>query len=57
MLGKGVYQFTTNDVVSNKQSISKEAKTPDDIEGVWTYIYYSYSAKIKKTCGLIKIGL
>ena len=29
---------------------------PDDIEGVWTYLYYSYSVKAKSSIGFIKYG-
>lgn len=29
---------------------------PDDIEGLWTYIYYSYNAELNKAVGFIKYG-
>ena len=29
---------------------------PEDIEGLWTYVYYSYSEQAKKAIGLIKYG-
>jgi hypothetical protein len=27
-----------------------------DIEGVWTYIYYSYSVALKRAVGFVKYG-
>lgn len=29
---------------------------PEDIEGLWTYVYYSYSAEEGKAQGFIKFG-
>ena len=30
--------------------------SPADIEGVWTYFYYSYSATELKAVGIVKFG-
>ena len=27
-----------------------------DIEGLWTYVYYSYSLRLKKAVGHVKVG-
>jgi hypothetical protein len=29
---------------------------PEDIEGVWTFIYYSYSDDVNEAVGIIKYG-
>lgn len=45
----------TNDKKTNNANIHKRIPF-GDIEGVWTYIYYSYSAKHKKATAFIKFG-
>ena len=51
-----MYQFGTCDTVSSKVSLTKDIKSPDDIDGIWTYLYFSYSHKEKQTVGFIKYG-
>jgi hypothetical protein len=29
---------------------------PEDIEGLWTFFYYSYSVQEKKSVGYVKYG-
>jgi hypothetical protein len=36
--------------------LSQNVDYPKDIEGLWTYIYYSYSAEANKAIGFIKFG-
>ena len=31
-------------------------KSPLDIEGLWSYVYYSYSVSLKRVTGFIKFG-
>ena len=44
----GTYNSESNNVY---KSIDHE-----DIEGVWSFVYYSYSTQYKKAVGYIKIG-
>lgn len=55
-LGKGFYHFTTCDKPSNQPNVIKNVNYPDNLDGVWTYIYYSYSAEKKKAVAYIKFG-
>ncbi|CAD8140693.1 unnamed protein product [Paramecium octaurelia] len=55
-LGQGYYHFTTCDKKSNNPNVIQNINYPNDIEGVWTYIYYSYSAQENKAIAFIKYG-
>jgi hypothetical protein len=50
--GQGYYHFTTFHV-SGQPNIIQNVDY-GDIEGVWTFIYFSYSAKTKRVVGLIR---
>ncbi len=54
-LGQGGYYFITQDDKSKNNNVFKPIAY-DDIEGVWTYIYFSYSSKQNLAVGLIKYG-
>lgn len=41
-LAPGYYQYSTNDYRTNTADVSNRM-TYGDIEGVWTYTYFSYS--------------
>lgn len=49
------YVFTTLDMASKNPNVNKMINT-GDIEGIWTYIYYSYSLRVKKATAFLKIG-
>lgn len=55
-VGRGYYHFTTynlkNNVVNNIQNIDYELS----LEGVWNFIYYSYSASREQATGFVKFG-
>lgn len=52
--GTNVYALcTTNDDNGNLQS---NVDSPSDIEGLWTYLYYSHSKILRRTVGFIKFG-
>lgn len=51
-LGKEGYYFTTTDKKTSNPNVSANIKYTD-IEGVWTYIHYSYSPKEKKAVGFL----
>jgi hypothetical protein len=55
-LGKGFYHFTSCDKPSNQPNVIKNVNYPENLDGVWTYIYYSYSAEKKKAVAYIKFG-
>lgn len=52
--GQGYYHYTTCDEPSKRANVIKNINYPVDIEGVWTYVYYSYSAAEKKAVGFAK---
>ena len=37
------FLFVTNDLVSGSANVYKQVENDGDIEGVWQYIYFSYS--------------
>lgn len=49
------YHFTSNDKASKNPNVNKNLPT-GDIEGLWTYLYFSYSGRLKKAVGLAKFG-
>ena len=54
-ISAGKYEFATcNTVDGNPDQVGKIVH-PDDIEGVWTFMYYSYSVDLKTTVGFIKL--
>ena len=38
----------------NSFSITKELKSPLDVDGIWSFIYYSYSVKEKKATAFVR---
>lgn len=54
-LGQAGYTFITMDDKTNNPNIFK-AIPYEDIEGVWTYVYFSYSNKLNSAVGFIKEG-
>ena len=53
-LGKGFYHFTT---YSHKYAnIVHNIDHPVDIEGLWTFIYYSHNLYKKESVAMIKFG-
>ena len=51
--GQGSYTFITNDYKSNNWNLNKNIEY-GDIEGVWTYIYFSYSSITSQAVGFVK---
>lgn len=49
------YTFTTNDKASKNPNVNKNLAT-GDIEGLWSYVYFSYSGRLRKAVGLVKFG-
>jgi hypothetical protein len=54
--GQGYYHFTTLNAVDRNPNYTKNIDYPADIEGVWTYVYYSYSKPGSKAVGIIQYG-
>ena len=50
----GKYEFATCNIVNGNPDFVAKITHPDDIEGVWTYMYYSYSVELKTTVGFLK---
>lgn len=55
-LGKGFYHFTTCDKPGNQPNVIKNIDYPENLDGLWTYVYYSYSVEKKKAVAYIKFG-
>jgi hypothetical protein len=47
------YLFITTDKPSNNGNVNKQVNFAD-IEGVWTYMYFSYSADQKRAVAFVK---
>ena len=54
-LGQEGYTFITMDDKTKNPNIFKPIPY-EDIEGVWTYVYFSYSGKLNQAVGFIKYG-
>lgn len=54
-LGTDGYYFITMDDKTSNPNIFKPIAY-EDIEGVWTYVYFSYTAKLNLAVGFIKYG-
>ena len=54
--GQGYYHFTTCNAADGNPNYTQNNNFPDDIEGVWTYLYYSHGRNQKRTVGFIKYG-
>jgi len=54
-LGADGYYFITMDDKSKNPNVYKSVPY-GDIEGVWTYIYFSYGVKTNTAVGFIKYG-
>ncbi|CAD8058815.1 unnamed protein product [Paramecium sonneborni] len=55
-LGKGFYQFSTCNLISKNTNQEQRVSYPDNIEGVWTFVYYSYNKELGKAIGFIRFG-
>lgn len=53
--GQGYYHFTTCDGEKNLVNLVSNVNY-GDIEGVWTYVYYSYSRDARRAVGFVKYG-
>ena len=49
------YHFTALDKASRNPNVNQNIPT-GDIEGLWSYVYFSYSGRLKKAVGLLKFG-
>ena len=49
------FHFSTYDLDSRKNDRS-EAIAHNSAEGVWTFVYFSYSKSAKKAVGYLKVG-
>lgn len=54
--GQGYYHFTTCNAATNNPNQIENINFPADIEGLWTYVYYSYSSDENKAVAHIKYG-
>jgi hypothetical protein len=54
--GQGYYHFTTCNSDNGNPNYTANINYPDDIEGLWTYVYYSHGKAAKRSVGLIKYG-
>jgi len=54
--GAGFYHFTTCNAADGNPNYTQNVNYPDDIEGVWTFLYYSHSKVYKRSVGFIKFA-
>jgi hypothetical protein len=54
-LGTDGYYFITMDDKTSNPNVFKSIPY-GDIEGVWSYVYFSYSSKVNQAVGFIKYG-
>jgi len=54
--GNGYYHYTTCNSDNNQPNYNVNINYPDDIEGLWTYVYYSHGKAAKRSVGFIKYG-
>lgn len=52
--GSGYYHFTTNNDAN--PNVVQNLNFPEDIEGLWTFLYYSYSLPDTKAVAFVKFG-
>lgn len=53
--GQGYYQFATLSL-PDSGNINQNLPFVGDIEGIWTYLYFSYSAANKKVVAWLQFG-
>jgi hypothetical protein len=54
--GQGYYHFTSCNSDDGNPNYTVNADYPEDIEGLWTYVYYSHGKQAKKSVGFIQYG-
>jgi len=54
--GAGYYHFTSCNSDNGNPNYTANINYPDDIEGLWTYVYYSHNRVAKRSVGFIKYG-
>jgi len=54
--GQGFYHFTTCNSVDGNPNYTQNVNYPEDIEGLWTYVFYSHNRNLKRSVGFIKFG-
>ena len=54
--GNENFFFNTQDTNGNNLNVNQQIRNPTDSEGIWTYIYYSYSVKEKSAWGYLRQG-
>ena len=52
--GLGYYHFATCNQNNNNGNVNQNEEFNGDIEGLWTYLYYSYSVEKNKAIAYIK---
>jgi len=54
--GAGYYHFTSCNSDNGNPNYTANVNYPEDIEGFWTYVYYSHSKVAKRSVGFIQFG-
>lgn len=54
--GQGYYHFTTCNAINGNVNVINNINFPADIEGLWTFVYYSYSEEKSRAVAHIKYG-
>jgi hypothetical protein len=54
--GASYYQFATTQDENKNANNAQNIGFPEDIEGVWSFLYFSHSKATKRTTAIIKYG-
>jgi hypothetical protein len=54
--GQGYYHYTTCNAADGNPNFTANINYPEDIEGLWAYVYYSHGRQAKRSVGFIKFG-
>lgn len=55
-LGRGFYHFSTYNLNNNAVNVIQNINYENSLEGVWNFIYFSYSAAFQTATGMVKFG-
>lgn len=54
--GQGYYYFSTCNAANSNPDVAVASNYPEDIEGLWTFVYFSYSRNARRAVGFAQYG-